>query len=124
MKPEDSEARIRAALADAHRGDAAREPSFERMWRAARRSEPVHSSPLPWFLACASLAAAMGLAVWLVGRLGPPPAQLPAGTRWVGPTDFLLETPGLVTLRTVPEIGSGALPSGGPPRPDERRGTP
>jgi hypothetical protein len=103
MKPDDDDA-ARAALADAHRGDAARTPSFERVWSGACRSGRPRNSPVPWLMTCASLAAAMGLAVWLVGRLGPPPAQLPTGTSWRGPTDFLLETPGLVTLRTVPEL--------------------
>jgi len=106
MKPEDDDA-LRAALAEAHRGDAARRPSFERLWAAAGRGGPRHTSPVPWLVTCGSLAAAMGLAAWLIGHLGPPPVRLPTGVRWIGPTDFLLETPGLVTLRTVPELAPG-----------------
>jgi hypothetical protein len=124
MKPDDAEARLRAALTEAHREDAAKTPSFQRMWRAAGRGEGARASAVPWLVTCASLAAAMGLAAWLVSRLGPPPAPLPAGTHWRGPTDFLLETPGLVTLRTVPELGStDAEPFLRPPL-DDRRGTP
>ncbi|HMK72092.1 MAG TPA: hypothetical protein VK454_02070 [Myxococcaceae bacterium] len=124
MKPDDAEARLRAALADAHREDATRTPPFDRMWRAAGRGESGRSSPVPWLVTCASLAAAMGLAAWLVSRLGPPPAPLPTGTHWRGPTDFLLETPGLVTLRTVPELGPSSTDPLLRPPVDERRGTP
>lgn len=124
MKPDDAEARIRAALAEAHREDAAKTPSFERMWRAAGEGKRARSSALTWLVTCGSLAAAMGLAAWLVSRLGPPPAPLPTGTHWSGPTDFLLETPGLVTLRTVPDLGLTAPQPFPHPPPDDRRGTP
>ncbi|MGO9066161.1 MAG: hypothetical protein ACLQIH_15660 [Myxococcaceae bacterium] len=103
MKPDDDDA-LRVALADAHRADAQRTPTFERVWAKAQRGDRRRASPLPWLVTCATLATAAGLAVWVVGRLGPPPAHLPTGTTWRGPTDFLLETPGLVTLRTVPNL--------------------
>jgi hypothetical protein len=118
MKPEDDDA-LRAALAAAHRGDAAQTPSFDRAWRLARQGVPARPSAVPWLVTCATLASALGLAAWLVGRLGPPPAQLPPGTRWIGPTDFLLETPGLVTLRTVPQLVPDL-----PLEPGPRRGNP
>jgi hypothetical protein len=102
MKPDDDDDALRAALAEAHRRDAERLPSFNQTWKPAHHR--THPSSVPWLVTCASLVAAAGLAVWLVGRLGPPPARLPAGTTWRGPTDFLLETPGLVTLRTVPNL--------------------
>jgi len=124
MKPDDAEARIRAALGEAHRDDGAQTPSFERVWRAARQGDRARPSALTWLVTCASLVAAMGLAAWLVSRLGPPPAPLPTGTHWRGPTDFLLETPGLVTLRTVPELGSTSADPLLRPPVDERRGTP
>ena len=119
MKPDVDEA-LRAALAEAHRHDEAKMPSFERVWKEAGQGPVQHPSPLPWLMTCASLAGALGLAAWLIGQLGPPPAQFPGGTRWNGPTDFLLETPGLVTLRTVPEFPDAA------PRPESRtlRGNP
>jgi hypothetical protein len=101
MKPDDDDA-LRAAFADAHRRDAEHLPSFNQVWRTAHNRQ--RPSSVPWLLTCASLVAAAGLAVWLVGHLGPPPAQLPGGTTWRGPTDFLLETPGLITLRTVPNF--------------------
>jgi hypothetical protein len=121
MKSDDDDA-LRATLAEAHRGDAARTPSFDRVWAAAHRGSPPRHSPVPWLVTCASLAAALGLAAWLVGRLGPPPAQLPTGTSWIGPTDFLLETPGLVTLRTVPELVPSVPDQF--PAPGTRRGKP
>jgi hypothetical protein len=120
MKSEDDDA-LRAALAAAHRGDAAHTPPFHQVWGAARPIRGRHS-PVPWLVTCVSLAAALGLAAWLVGRLGPPPAQLPTGTSWIGPTDFLLDTPDMVTLRTIPVF----VPSTGElsPEPSRRRGNP
>jgi hypothetical protein len=103
MKSEDDDA-LRAALADAHRGDAARTPRLQQMLGRGEKVNPRRGSPLPWLVACAGLGAALGLAAWSVGHFGPPPAQLPAGTYWSFPTDFLLETPGSVTLRTVPQL--------------------
>lgn len=124
MKPDDGEARIRAALAEAHRDDPARMPSFDRAWAAAGRNRQTRPIALPWLLTCASLAAALGLSAWLVGQLGPPSAELPNGTHWSYPTDFLLDTPGLVTLRTVPELGStSSYPLLHPPV-EEARGKP
>ena len=38
-----------------------------------------------------------------------PPSPI-LGTRWVGPTDFLLETPDLMTLRTLPALDPAADP--------------
>lgn len=108
MNPDDGEARIRDALAEAHRDDAARMPSFERVWAAASRTGPTRHVALPWLLTCASLAGALGLSAWLVGQLGPPAVKLPTSVHWSYPTDFLLNTPGLVTMRTVPELGSAS----------------
>jgi hypothetical protein len=123
MKPDDDDA-LRAAFAEAHRADSERMPTFGRVWPTARRSGRTGPSPMPWLLTVATLATAAGLAVWLVGQLGPPPAQLPAGTSWRGPTDFLLETPGLVTLRTVPDLVPSFSDSVLRPEPDARRGNP
>jgi hypothetical protein len=106
MKSEDDDA-LRAALAAAHQGDAARTPPLQRLLGTPGKRTPRHDSTLPWLVTCASLGAALGLAAWLTSRLGPPPAQLPAGTRWSFPTDFLLDTPGSVTLKTVPQLAPG-----------------
>jgi hypothetical protein len=121
MKSEDDDA-LRAALAEAHREDAAQTPPLQRMLGNQANSRPRSDSPLPWLVTCVSLAAALGLAAWLVGRLGPPPAPLPNGTHWSFATDFLLETPGSVTLRTVPHL----LPREGEFSPESgtRRGNP
>ena len=124
MKPDEGEERIRAALAAAHRDDAEQMPTFNQVWTAARPTGRSRSSARVWLLTCASLTAAIGLATWLIAQLGPPAAEFPRGTHWNGPTDFLLRTPGLVTLRTVPEFGStSSNPLLHPPM-DARRGTP
>jgi len=123
MKPDDDDT-LRAAFAEAHRTDAERMPSFDQAWRAARHGGQRRTSPVPWLVTCGTLVTAAGLAVWLVSQLGPPPAQLPTGTSWRGPTDFLLETPGLVTLRTVPQLVPTLPDSVFRPNPDARRGNP
>jgi hypothetical protein len=118
MRPGDDEARIRDALTDAHAAD--RPPSFERMWTTARRPR---ARPLRrWVALSAGLAAAVAV-VWFLARPHPPPSSWqPTGTRWTGPTDFLLETPDLITLRTLPSLD----PSLGswPAPPLDRRGVP
>ncbi len=123
MKPDDDDI-LRKAFREAHRKDTERMPSFDQAWRAARRSGQTRPSAVPWLVTCATLVTAAGLAVWLVSQLGPPPAQLPTGAAWRGPTDFLLETPGLVTLRTVPQLVPTLPDSVLRPDPAARRGNP
>jgi hypothetical protein len=108
VTPGDDEARLRAALAEAHREDAARTPSFEATWAAARRPRRAQST-WRWAVVGAGLAVAAA-GVWLVTRPKPAPASPIVGTRWVGPTDFLLETPDLMTLRTLPPLDPAADP--------------
>lgn len=121
MTPGDEEARIRAALAEAHRHDAERAPSFERVLSGARRT-PRASAGRRLVLA-AALGAAVGVGLWFVVRPHPTPTWQPTGTRWTAPTDFLLETPDLVTLRTLPALDPTADPLLRPP-PAPRRGVP
>ena len=119
MKPDDDEARLRAALAEAHRGDAERTPPFERVWAAAHRPRAVRPSKRRWALLSSGLAAMVAIGVWVLARPNAPPATLPIGTRWIAPTDFLLDTPDLVTLRSVPALDPAADRFLGPPT-DER----
>ncbi len=120
MKPDDDDG-LKAAFAEAHRSDGERMASFHQVRQRGPHPGRPGASPMPWLVTCATLVTAAGLAVWLVGRLGPPPAQLPMGTHWSGPTDFLLETPGLAMLRTVPEFSSDPVLR---PAADTRRGNP
>ena len=117
MKPGDDEARLRAAMAEAHRRDAGQTPRFETMWTAARRARSGRPAWRWAVLSTAVAAAAVGL--WVIARPGPPPAPWPViSTRWVGPTDFLLETPDLVTLRSLPPIDPAEDPwTARPPAP-------
>jgi hypothetical protein len=108
VKPDDDEARLRAALAEAHRGDADRTPSFERVWAAARRPRAMNPSKRRWAVLSGALAAVVAIGVWVVARPSARPGSLPTGTRWTAPTDFLLDTPDLVTLRTVPALDPAA----------------
>jgi hypothetical protein len=57
----------------------------------------------------AGAAAALGLAAGAYAWWGPAEAVVPfpvdlAAVRWIGPTEFLLETPGAALLREVPTI--------------------
>ena len=119
MTPEDEEARLRAAMAEAHRQDAAQTPRFESMWSSARRARPRRPAWRWVVLPTAVVAAAA--AVWLVSQPGPPPsppAWLGVETRWVAPTDFLLQTPDLMTLRSLPTLDPAADPwTARPPAP-------
>ena len=121
MTPGDEDARLRAAMAEAHRQDAAQTPRFEAMWSSARRSR-LHRPTLRWaLLSTAVVAAAAG--VWLVSRPKPVPATWPTvETRWVAPTDFLLVTPDLITLRSLPALDPAADPLTA--KPPEPRGLP
>jgi len=120
MTPGDDEARIRAALAEAHRED--RTPSFDSVWTASERARPGHRPTRRWLVLSAALAAAIAAGVWVVARPRPATGWHPTGTRWIGPTDFLLETPDLVTLHTLPPLDPGADPLVTPP--PARRGLP
>ena len=113
MTPGDDEARIRAALAEAHRHDAERAPSFERVLSTARRTPRASAGRRVALVA--ALGAAVGVGSWFVVRPHPVPAWQPMGTRWIAPTDFLLETPDLVTLRTLPALDPAADPRRGIP---------
>jgi len=102
MSPEDDERRLRAALAEAHRRDAETTPPFARVWAGDR--SPASQPAIRWGVVSAGVAAvATVLLVWLA-RTPPSSVAFPTGTRWVAPTDFLLETPDLVTLRTLPAL--------------------
>ena len=120
MTPGDDDARLRAALAEAHRRDAGKTPGFAATWAAARTSKPPRS-PVRWAVLGAGLVAVTA-GVWVAMRPAPPPAPPILGTRWVGPTDFLLQTPDLVTLRTLPPLDPAADPWTA--RPPASKGTP
>ena len=121
MTPGDEDARLRAAMAEAHRQDPAQMPRFEETWSTARRSRP-HRSTWRWALV-STAAVATAAAVWLVSRPKPVTATWPTvETRWVAPTDFLLVTPDLITLRSLPALDPSADPWTA--KPPEPRGLP
>ena len=118
MSSEDDEARLRAAVAEAHRRDVEVTPAFARVW-GAYRSTAARPRTRWLALSAGALAAVVALVVWRPGVPTPAASSLPAGTRWIGPTDFLLQTPDLVTLRTVPTLDLASDPYLHPP-PDGR----
>ena len=121
MTPGDEEARLRAAMSEAHRQDPAQMPRFETMWSMSRRLRPRRST-WRWALLPTAVVAAAAV-VWLVSRPKHVPATWPTvETRWVAPTDFLLVTPDLITLRSLPTLDPAADPLTA--KPPEPRGLP
>ena len=75
--------------------------------RPADRPARVRLAPV--WVTVAALATLVAGAVWIATRDGAPsPQTLVAldATWWAGPTDFLLATPGIELLRSVPTIGA------------------
>ncbi len=80
-------------------------PPFRRPLRRARRPRRA-----PIGVAAAVLAMVVIGTVWMVSRRdtsSPPNLVALDATWWVAPTDFLLMTPGIDLLRSVPNIGVG-----------------
>jgi len=116
----DEDRRLREAMARAHRAD--RAPPFSRTW-ARRSPRAARSSLRPLVVLCSGLGAFALAGVWVVARTPPRPSPpVPAFARWVAPTDFLLQTPDLVTLRTLPSLVPAGDPLLSPPH-DGRRET-
>jgi hypothetical protein len=121
VTPGDEDARLRAAMSEAHRQDPAQTPRFEAVWSSARRSRP-HRSTWRWALVPTAIVAVAAV-IWLVSRPTPVPPTWPTvETRWVAPTDFLLVTPDLITLRSLPTLDPATDPW--TVKPPEPRGLP
>jgi hypothetical protein len=114
VSSEDEEARLRAALAEAHRRDVEVTPAFARVW-GPRRSTAARPVTRWVVLSAGVLAVVVALVVWRTRVPHEVGSSLPAGTRWIGPTDFLLQTPDLVTLHTVPALDLASDPYLHPP---------
>jgi hypothetical protein len=95
---DDLRARFRALAAE----DAAGVPALSRARiDAYRRSLRRRLPRRAWYAAGVAAAAVVTFVMW------PRTASMPfdlSGTSWAAPTDFLLDTPGSVLLRTVPSI--------------------
>lgn len=102
--PPDDETGLREAFAALRREDAATAPPFARVLAGRVVHRRFLAPLLGRLVAAASLAAAVVVAV-AVRRPAPPPAALSIEP-WTAPTDFLLQTPGLELLETVPRIGA------------------
>lgn len=75
--------------------------------RPADRPARVRLAPV--WVAAAALATLVAGAVWIATRDGTPSPQSLVSldaTWWAGPTDFLLVTPGIELLRSVPTLGA------------------
>jgi hypothetical protein len=93
---------LHEAFAELRREDTAHAPSFD----AVVQRTSGATTPVP--LRGGALAAGMLAAALVVGllvrrpALAPPPAA--ATLAWTAPTDFLLRTPGIEVLESVPHI--------------------
>jgi hypothetical protein len=92
-----SDEQIRQAMKQAHADESA--PPFAALL-TGRRQARVR----PAWLAVATGAVALGLALFLRPAQPQPVASERGLPSWTAPTDFLLETPGASILRTVPSL--------------------
>jgi hypothetical protein len=114
MTSNDRDAALRNRFRALAEDEAATAPPFVRPHSGPRRV--LQRPRLAVGAAAAILAlAALGYAHWM-GRARPVPYPIDlAAVTWIGPTDFLLETPGAALLREIPTIGirdgaAGAVP--------------
>jgi ferric-dicitrate binding protein FerR (iron transport regulator) len=127
---------LRPAFDALRRADAQAAPSFDAMFAAARAQADVQAgvqagvqaeaqprvSPRrywKWAAFAAPLAAAAGLAIWLVPERAGDREFERAVAEWSRtdrslPTDGLLAVPGSEYLRRLPSLGTGAAESGRP----------
>lgn len=103
---QDDGADLRAAFAVVRREDAAGAPPFEAVLAASRRATHRRRPWLVPALTGTMAAVVVAVAVLTVARRPEPrPPWAPSIEDWTAPTDFLLETPGMELLETVPSIG-------------------
>jgi hypothetical protein len=118
MTARDDDQDLRARFRALYQKEASVAPAFARpQARALRpRRRPV--------LAAAAAIAAVGLAAagyaWWTRPAPAAPFPIDLSTvTWIGPTDFLLDTPGAALLRDVPALGIGDVDAGTPFVPDD-----
>jgi hypothetical protein len=97
---------LRARFAALRRQDAARTPGFTQVLQRTRRAFITRTSVLA-ATACLLIAVIAVSLIWISQNRSPPapPNAAPSLADWRAPTDFLLNIPGQVLLRTVPRIG-------------------
>ena len=117
---EDDDQDLRRRFLAMREEDARDAPDFEGLWRGvqARRRRRPRPVLFWWTAAAAACVLVFVLVLVLVRHVQPSPSpgpMLPGGSlgTWRGPTDFLLRTPAVEVLTTVPVLGAAALP----PRP-------
>ena len=104
MMPNDRD--LRERFAELRREDQAHAGEFDSLLHRARlRANPIRRSV--WVAAAAGLAVMIAVVVMSIPRSGRRNNGGPeiSITEWKSSTDFLLRTPGLDLLRTVPRIG-------------------
>jgi hypothetical protein len=104
---------LRERFAELRRQDQAHAGEFSNFLHRARpRANRIGLSV--WVAAAAGLAVMIAVVVMSIPRsgrrtIGSPEISI---TEWKSSTDFLLRTPGLELLRTVPRIGDWPVPTG------------
>jgi len=113
---------LRERFAGLRREDETRAGDLRSFMRAAR---PIakRSGIRAWFVGATCLAvivALFAISAHYLRRHGPIGPQTSI-TEWKSPTDFLLQTPGIEVLRTVPQIGEWPGSMGNRAQPRESR---
>jgi hypothetical protein len=103
---------LRELFAELRREDHAHAGEFGSFLRARPRANPIRLSV--WAAAAAGLAVTIAVVVMSVPRSGRRTIGTPeiSITEWKSSTDFLLRTPGLELLRTIPSIGEWPASAG------------
>jgi hypothetical protein len=120
MSDEQDDQDLRRRFLALRRAEMRNAPGFADPWRRAQGRQGHSWRPAPSWMLGLGAACALALVLVLVGvrHVSPPASPGPTSsgpslTEWRPPTDFLLRTPALEVLTTVPVLGAASLP----PRP-------
>lgn len=108
----DEDLDLRQEFVRLRREEAAMLSPFRSTLDAVRRRASARPRPIRWgFAVAAPLAATAALALWLLARQETPqstaaPTEVAAALEnWSTPTDYLLDSPGIDLLDSLPELG-------------------
>lgn len=106
MNRQQDDSDLRKLFAAIRESDGDLIPSFQRVWNASRLRQPKPAGVRILRLAVFVFLVLLG--VHLVNRPETKPVKQLAGSlsKWKAPTDFLLKTPGMEVLQSVPTFGA------------------
>jgi len=112
---EDDDQDLRRRFLALREQDARDAPDFAFLWRSAQAAAQRRPRPVLFWWTAAAAACVLVLVLVLVRHVQPSPSpgpMLPSASlgAWRAPTDFLLRTPAVEVLTTVPVLGAASLP--------------